>query len=168
MATHVLFEGDTGVIVREDGLTVEGVSLTGLIDAAKRAALLADRIELCGGLGVEDAARVIVAVGANANVHLNRYGYESLEQVAAYKVAFEDGKVGDGAFLYGSAQSTPLKYHDGIMTAGVADESSLIERAREAQATCAGIIELYGGLGAQAAATVRRVTGEALPVGFID
>ncbi|UYM05879.1 DUF6506 family protein [Solicola gregarius] len=168
MTTHVLFEGAPGVLVRTDELVVEGVGRAELIDAARRAAPAADRIELCGGIGVDDAASVIAVVGDSADVRLNRYGFESLEQVAAYKVAFGTGEVGDAAFFYATAQSTPLVQHEGVMVAGVADERVLIERTREAQARGAGIIELYGGLGARAAATVRQVTDDALPVGFID
>lgn len=168
MTTYVLFEGAPTVLVHKDELVMEGVGLATLVDAARRAALVADRIELCGGMSVANAAKVIAAIGDDAGVHLNRYGFESLEQVAAYKAAFGTGDVGDAAFLYGSAQSTPLVQHEGVMVAGVADDHALIERAREARAHGAGIIELYGGLGARAAATVRQATDGALPVGFVD
>lgn len=168
MITHVLFEGPTGVLVRTETLVIEGSSLERVAAAAVRAAEHADRIELCGGIGVEDAAAVIESVDGAADVRVNRYGFESLEQVAAYKAAFASGEAGDAAFLHGAATSTPLVAHEGVLVAGVADHDALAARAREAQDRGVGIIELYGGLGARAAARVRAATGRAIPVGFID
>ena len=168
MTTYVLFEGKPGVVVDTDDVIIEGVELADLVDAAERAARTADRVELCGGVGVDDAARVVAAIGDGTEVRVNRYGFESLEQVAAYKTAFGSGETGGALFLYAAPQSTPLTEHDDVLAAGVADEATLVERTREAQSRGVGIVELYGGLGATAAAAVRRAAGDALPVGFID
>lgn len=168
MTTHVLYEGPAGVIAKSEELVIEGSSLDALASAAARAAERADRIELCGGVGVEDAATVIAAVGDAADVRVNRYGFESLEQVAAYKAAFATGGAGGAAFLYAAPSSTSLATHEGVLAAGVADDAALVERAREAQARGVGIIELYGGLGAQGAAAVRAATDHAIAVGFVD
>lgn len=168
MATHVVFEGVRGVIVRSEDVVIEGVDLDEVVQAARRAARSADRIELCGGMPVEIAAAVREAVGPDVDVRLNRYGFESLEQIAAYKAAFEDGESGDAAFFYAAAESTPLAQHDGVLVAGIADDDALAERVREARARGAGIVELYAGLGIAAAAIAREAADHELPVGFID
>jgi len=168
MTTHVLFDGVPGVIVRSRDVVIEGVGLDEVVRAAVRAAESADRIELCGGMPVEVAARVREAISSDVDVRVNRYGFESLEQVAAYKAAFATGEAGDAAFFYSAAESTPLERHDGVLVAGIADENDLAARVREAHARGAGIVELYGGLGISAAAVARAACAHELPVGFID
>ncbi|WP_419998899.1 hypothetical protein [Streptomyces boninensis] len=168
MAIHVLFEGTPGVIVRSDDLVIEGAALDDVVSAAVRAAKSADRIELCGGMPVDVAARVRAAVSADVDVRVNRYGFESLEQVAAYKTAFANGEPGNAAFFLPAAESTPLTQHDGVLVAGVADENDLRAQVREAHARGAGIVELYAGLGISAAAVAREASGHQIPVGFID
>lgn len=175
MTTHVLFEGVPGVIVRDDAVVIEGVDLDDVVDATVRAAETADRIELCGGMPVdiaamvhEIAAMVHEVVGADVEVRVNRYGFESLEQVAAYKTAFATGEPGDAAFFYSAAESTPLAQHDGVLVAGVANDDDLASLIREARSRGAGIVELYGGLGISAAAVAREASEHELPVGFID
>ncbi|MEU2947072.1 DUF6506 family protein [Nocardiopsis alba] len=168
MTTHVLFEGEPGVIVDDGDVIIEGVELADLVKRAANAARDADRVELCGGVGVDDAARVIEVIGGGVEVRVNRYGFESLEQVTAYKASFETGEAGGALFLYGATVSTPLARHEGVVVAGVADREALIERVREARGHGVGIVELYGGLGASAAADVRDAVDGALPVGFID
>ena len=79
MSIHVLFEGVPGVIVRSDGVVIEGVELDDVVHAATRAAESAERIELCGGMPLEVAAQVRKAVSADIDVRVNRYGFESLE-----------------------------------------------------------------------------------------
>lgn len=168
MNVHVLYEGEPGVLAADHGVTIEGVRLQHLLDAAIRAAPAADRIELCGGIDVADVARVVATVGDVVQVRANRYGFESLEQVAAYKRAFGEDTAGDAAFFYGAAVSTPLAAHPGVLVAAAADDAALADLAREAQARGAGIVELYAGLGAHGAAVVRSATGDAVPVGYID
>lgn len=168
MRTHVLFEGPSGVIARSDAVVIEGVELPELVSAALGAAQDAERIELCGGIDVADAARVFEAVADLAEVRVNRYGFESLEQVADYKREFASGTAADAAFFYSAPQSSALQAYPGILVAGVATSSYLAEMAHEAQRRGVGIIELYGGLGVTGAATVRRATGDRIPVGFID
>lgn len=171
MRTHVLFEGAPGVLVTTEDVVIKGVGLDEVVRAALAAAGWAQRIELCGGMPVEVAAKVHQAVGATAEVRVNRYGFESLEQVAAYKAAFAadvPGSPGDAAFFYPAAESTPLAHHDGVLVAGVADEDDLAARVREAQSLGAGIVELYAGLGIASAAVARKASDGRLPVGFID
>lgn len=168
MTTHVLFEGVPNVLVRGADLVMEGVHLEHVVPAAIRAADTANRIELCGGLPVDVAAQVRGALTADIDVRVNRYGFESLEQVAAYKTAFATGDPGDAAFLYAASESTSMEQYPGVLVAGVASEEDLIARVQEARARGAGIIELYGGLGISAAALARSAAGHKLPVGFID
>ncbi|MFV0432928.1 MAG: DUF6506 family protein [Leucobacter sp.] len=157
-----------GVIVRSEGMVIEGVDLDEVVCVATRAAESADRIELCGGMPVEIAARVLETIGGEVDVRLNRYGFESLEQVAAYKTAFMTGEPGDAAFFYSAAESTPLVQHEGVLVAGIADENDLRARVQEAHSRGAGIIELYAGLGITATAVAREASAHQLPVGFID
>lgn len=163
-----MFEGEPGVIAHTDAVIIEGVSLDRAVDAAVRASDGADRIELCGGMPVDVAAEVREAVSDAIEVRLNRYGFESLEQVTAYKVAFLTGEPGDAAFFYAASETTPLTRHSGVLVAGVASLSDLAVRVREALARGAGIVELYAGLGMTAAATAREASARQLPVGFID
>ncbi|KAB1646702.1 DUF6506 family protein [Pseudoclavibacter endophyticus] len=164
----MLFEGVPGVIVRSDGVVIEGADLDNVVHAAVRAAASADRIELCGAMPVDVAAKVREAIRADVEVRVNRYGFESLEQVAAYKAAYATGGAGDAAFFYSAAQSTPLTKHDDVLVAGVANENDLRERVREAHSRGAGIVELYAGLGVSAAAVAREASAHELPIGFID
>ncbi|WP_114906692.1 DUF6506 family protein [Ornithinimicrobium murale] len=156
------------MIARDGEVAIEGVGLDEVVRAAVQAAESADRVELCGGMPTDVAARVREAVSDTVEVRVNRYGFESLEQVAAYKAAFESGEPGDAAFFYSAAEATPLSQHDGVLLAGVADDDDLVQRVREAQSRGAGIVELYAGLGISAAAIAREASAHQLPVGFID
>ncbi|MGD7706386.1 hypothetical protein [Microlunatus sp. Y2014] len=156
------------MLVRSDHVVIEGVGIDDVVRAAVGAAESADRVELCGGLPVDVAAEVRAAVPAHVQVRLNRYGFESLEQVAAYKDAFATGDPGGAAFFYPAAESTPLAHHEGVLVAGVADGDALAERVREAHGHGVGIVELYAGLGIAAAAVAREAGDHRLPVGFID
>lgn len=168
MVIHVLFDGVPGPIGGDDRVIVEGAGLDDVVRAATRAAASADRIELCGGLPVDVAAAIREAVPAEVEVRVNRYGFESLEQAAAYKEAFRSGDPGDAAFFYSAAVTTPLVQHDGVLLAGVSGEADLATRVREALSRGAGIVELYAGLGVAAAAIAREASAHRLPVGFID
>jgi hypothetical protein len=168
MRTHVFFEAEPGVMIVDGDITIESVLLDDLVERAVDAARSADRIELCGGMDVTDVDRVFRAVGAEADVRSNRYGFESLEQVAAYKRAFADGDAADAAFFYRGTASAPLAQHPGVLVAAAADDDALAELAREAHQRGAGIIELYGGLGAHGAAIVRAAVAHAVPVGYVD
>lgn len=129
----------------------------------------AARIELCGAVAVTTAAAAIREVGDSAVVRVNRYGFESLEQAASYKTAFAtDDYPGDAAFFFLSEEPTALVHRDGVFVAGVVSVDELRVLAMEVQTQGAGLIELYGGFGAVAAAAVREATGERLPVGWID
>jgi hypothetical protein len=168
LRTHVLIEGPPGTVVREAALVIEFVELEHLIAAAVEASAVSDRIELCGGTGATDAARVIAAVGAAADVRVNRYGFESVEQAAAYKHAFTTGQGADAAFFYSTEVAVPRVEHPGAVIVGVADDKSLAIAARSALQRGVGIIELHGGLGASGAAVVRIALDGAVPVGFVD
>lgn len=169
MSTHVIFEGTPGVYAETGSVIVEGAHLADVVDAARRAAVDAETIELCGAVPVEVAAEVIRSVGDAAEVRVNRYGFESLEAAAAYKAAFSTGgDPGDAAFFFLAEAPTEITQRDGVIVAGVADMSDLRDRAAQALKLGAGIVELYGGLGVVAAAEVRAATKSRLPVGYID
>lgn len=169
--THVLFEGSPGVLV-DDGIVIEGVDLDGVLAAVGRAVdatTPARRIELCGGMPVQVAAQVQASLPDDVELGVNRYGFESLDQAAAYKAAFDDpagDAPGDLTILYAAATSTPLAQHDGVLVAGVGTRADLADRAVEALHRGAGLVELYGGLGVVAADVVREATRDAIPVGY--
>jgi hypothetical protein len=135
----------------------------------------ADVIELCGGMGPVPQAAVLAAVGDRATVGSVMYGFESLTSVAAYKAGFAAGEFLPAAFLYLEPGSDPaidrtVKADETTQTTFVAvpDTDAAVAVARELATQGVRLIELYGGLGPQAAAEIIAATGAQVPVGIVS
>jgi uncharacterized protein DUF6506 len=146
---------------------------------AKLAAELVDEgaevIELCGGMGPVPQAAALAAVGERAIVGTVMYGFESLTSVAAYKAGFAAGEFLPAAFIYLVPGSDPavdrtVKADEATQTTFVAvpDTAAAVTAARELAAEGVRLIELYGGLGPEAAAQVIAATQERIPVGVVS
>jgi hypothetical protein len=134
-----------------------------------------DVIELCGGMGPVPQAAVLAAVGDRATVGSVMYGFESLETVAAYKAGFAAGEFLPAAFLYLEPGADPtvdraVKADEATHSTFVAvpDADAAVAVARELAAQGVRLIELYGGLGPEAAAQVIAATGAQVPVGLVS
>jgi hypothetical protein len=169
MRTAVIYEGVHGVRVDRPDVTIVGSPREDLVAVARALATGgADRVELCGGLGVADHAEVATALGSEVAVGLNRYAFESLELIADYKVAFAAGDERPGAFIYLSSGADPARdrvEHAGTTFVAVPDEDLVAAVATEVAAAGARLIELYAGLGTTAAARVLAATDGRVPVG---
>lgn len=172
MSIAVIYEGTRGLRVDHPSITIHGASREDLIDVAReRVDSGASRIELCGGLGVDDAALVAEAIGDRAEVKLNRYGFESLERVTGYKQAFASGDVGPAAFMYlapGSDPQADRTEHTDATFIPVPDDTAVEGVAKGLAGDGVAILELYGGLGVQAAAAALRGSEGKVAVGFVD
>jgi Family of unknown function (DUF6506) len=135
----------------------------------------ADVVELCGAMGLVPQAAALAAVGDRATVGAVMYGFESLTSVAAYKAGFAAGEFLPAAFLYLEPGSDPAV--DRIVRAdetthttivAVPDLDAAVAVARELAAHGVRLIELYGGLGAEAATKVITATGAQVPVGVVS
>lgn len=166
---------DRFVVRRSDHTTT--VVLTADADGvpALAAALVdagADAVELCGGFGVVPQAAVEDAVDGRARVGAILYGFESLEQIAAYKAGFAAGEDLPGGFLVlhpGADPAVDRTVHDGEVKAtivAVPNNEAAGPVARELAGQGARLFELYGGLGAQGARAVLDATDGAIPVGI--
>src|SRR5690625_3158053 len=172
MSIAVIYEGARGIRVDHPSITIHGAPHEELIETAReRVDAGASRIELCGGLGAEDAAAVAAAVGDRAEVRLNRYGFESLELVTQYKQAFVTGDAGPAAFMYFAPDSDPqadrIEHPDGSFIP-VPDDAAVEGVARALAYDGVAILELYGGLGVPAAAAAFRGSRGTIAVGFVD
>lgn len=172
MSTAVIYEGSRGMRVERPGITIHGAPQQELVEVAReRVDSGASRIELCGGIGADDAAAVIDAVGDRAEVKINRYAFDSLEQAAQYKQAFATGDPGPAAFVYLAPGADPhadrIEHPDGIFIP-VSDEATVERVAKALADDGVAILELYGGLGVRAAAAALRGSGAAIAVGFVD
>jgi hypothetical protein len=135
----------------------------------------ADVIELCGGMGPVPEAAVLAAVGDRATVGTVMYGFESLTSVAAYKAGFAAGEFLPAAFLYLEPGSDPtvdrtVEADETTQTTFVAvpDVDAAVAAARELAADGVRLIELYGGLGPEAAARIIEATEQQIPVGLVS
>ncbi len=100
MRTWAFLYGHPGTDPRADRAVVERDGLRTLLvpvpDEARAAAVTVslvedegvELVELCGGFGAVDAARVVEAVGARVPVGHVAYALESLEGAAAHQAAF--------------------------------------------------------------------------------
>ena len=130
----------------------------------------ADRIELCGGVGVRDYAAVKAGIGPGVEVGLTRYEFDSLEAIAAYKTAFGNGEETTEMFLYRAEGADPARdrvTHGGTTFVAVPDDAAVGPVAAELLGKSNTLIELYAGLGAHAAAVVLEATDATVPVGFV-
>jgi hypothetical protein len=141
--------------------------------AADLAALGAETIELCGGLGPVPQAAAQAAVGDRARVGAVAFGFESLDGAAAYKAGFADGAFLPGALLVlhpGADPAVDVVTHDDPVApstfVAVPDVAAAAEVARRFADDGTRLFELYGGLGAPGAAAVLDATGGKVPVGL--
>jgi hypothetical protein len=135
----------------------------------------ADVVELCGAMGPVPQAAALAAVGDRATVGAVMYGFESLTSVAAYKAGFATGEFLPAAFLYLEPGSDPAV--DRVVRAdetthttivAVPDVDAAVAVAGDLTARGVRLIELYGGLGPEAAARVINATGARVPVGVVS
>ncbi|TDC46547.1 hypothetical protein E1281_27785 [Actinomadura sp. KC345] len=166
--TAVIYEGTVGSKLETTSLTVVGVDHSGLVGEALRLAEAGwERIELCGGVGVETSAEVRDALPGHVRIGLNRYGFESLELVADYKRAFAEGDERPAAFLVPADAGVDRAEHPGVSIIGVTSPEHTAEVAAGLAEAGIGLIELYAGLGTEHAAAAVRGSGGRVPVGFV-
>jgi len=117
--TTVIYEGTPGPRLRTEHIEVIGIAGDGLEEALHHALEAGDvgRIELCGGMGVAQAAQAHDVVADRVQVGLLRYAFESLELIAHYKGAFAAGDARPGlgaataaAVLRGAKDSVPVGF----------------------------------------------------------
>ncbi|WP_433323207.1 DUF6506 family protein [Spirillospora sp. CA-294931] len=166
----------------KDRIVFEGggrrVTLVAVPDEEKAAPVIAGLVdegaglvELCGGFGPVGAARVIAEVGDRAPVGAIGYGGESLAAISRYHLAFLAGEVQSELFLVLVPGADPdrdrvVREHGGgarFTTVAVPDIAAAERVAAEHRV---GLIELFGGFGADAVARVHAAAGGA-PVGSI-
>lgn len=169
--TAVIYEGTPGVRVHRDHLRVVGTNRAELIDVVlAQVERGAGRIELCGGLGAEDAARVRAAVDPGVRIGLTRYAFESLERITDYKRAAMAGELRPAAFLYLAPGLDPDRdrdTHTDAVFVPVPDSGAVTGAVASLGGLGLGLIELYGGLGVDAAAAAVRASSGQTPVGFV-
>ncbi|GAB3302782.1 hypothetical protein EK0264_02255 [Epidermidibacterium keratini] len=118
----------------------------------------ADRIELCGAVGPLPQAAILDAI-PTAAVGAVLYGFESLDNIAAYKTAYAAGEKLQDAFLYldRDAPATGRRQARGDTTfVAVPDSAAAGQVAEELAAGGVTLFELYAGLGPHDAAAVWR------------
>lgn len=169
--TAVIYEGTSGVRVHHNHLRIVGTGRVELVDVVvAQVQRGAGRIELCGGLGVQDAAAARAAVGPDVRIGLNRYAFESLERIADYKQAAIEGVLRPAAFLYGAPGLDPDRdrvTHIDAVFVPVPDAAAVEAIIASLESLGLGLVELYGGLGVDAAAAAVRGSGGRVPVGFV-
>jgi hypothetical protein len=160
----------TTIVATDDG-TPEAVAglAAALVDDG------ADVVELCGGMGPVPLAATLAAVGDRATVGTVMFGFESLTSVAAYKAGFAAGELLPAAVLYLEPGSDPaidrtVRADETTHSTFVAvpDVDAAVAVARELADQGVRLIELYGGLGAEAAARIVSATETRVPVGFVS
>jgi hypothetical protein len=176
MAGHTasIYEGTPGTRIRLPHLHLLGTTAEALVATARAEVDSgADRVELCGGVSVDQAAEVRAAL-PNVSVGLVRYGYESLELITTYKQTFLDGHTpaGRAVFLYLDPDAGPssevLDHDDAIFVPVPGAEAVQSALAALPRKHPLGLIELYGGLGLDAASIAWAATRGETPVGFVD
>ncbi|MBM7790132.1 DUF6506 family protein [Tenggerimyces flavus] len=169
--TAVIYEGTPGVRVVRDHLRIVGTGREELVDVVlAQVEQGAGRIELCGGLGAEEAASVRAAVALDVRIGLNRYAFESLERIADYKRAAIGGVLRPAAFLYLAPGLDPDRdrdTHADAVFVPVPDAAAVEAVVASLAGLDLGLVELYGGLGVDAAAAAVRGSGGRIPVGFV-
>lgn len=167
--TTVIYEGTPGHRLRTSQLEVLGIPDDGLEQALHDALDEgANRIELCGGMGVAELVRARDLVAGRAPVRLLRYGFESLELIADYKRAFAAGDQRRAVFLYPATAGTETVEHPEVMILPVHDCDHAEQIGERLAAENIGLVELCGGLGPATATVVRWGAAGSVPVGFVD
>jgi hypothetical protein len=151
MRTSVVVEGPAGLALETPTVRFVGAPGDDVVATARREARAgADRIELCGGLGVVPHAAVRATVGVPVGVVT--FGFESLDAAAAYKAAFAAGEPVRAAFLYpGRGERVD---RDGTAIVPVDGPGDAVATAAALLAEGVTLLELYGGLGPEVAAAV--------------
>lgn len=156
MRTTIIYEGPEIDPVEAGEVRVVASTADRLVERAVAEAAGADRIELCGAVGALPQAEILNAI-PDANVGAVLYGFESLQNVAAYKAAYADGTALRDAFLYRDpdAPATGHRHTRGATSfVGVPDSQSAERIAEELAAAGITLFELYAGLGPHDAAAV--------------
>ncbi|WP_407561164.1 DUF6506 family protein [Streptomyces sp. 184] len=128
-------------------------------------------VELCGGFGPLGAAKVIAEVGDRAPVGAIGYGSESLAAISRFHLTFLAGQDQSELFLMLLPGADPrrdrlvIRRPGGFSFRGVA-VPDLAAAERVVQEEKVGLIELFGGFGADAAARIHEVAG-GTPVGTV-
>ncbi|MGP4115103.1 DUF6506 family protein [Streptomyces sp. 4N509B] len=135
----------------------------------QRPHLGAGLVELCGGFGPVGTARVIAEVGDRVPVGAIGYGSESLAAISRFHLAFLAGQVQSELFVVLVPGADPERdravFDNGGGAAFTVVAVPDVEAAeRVAAGARVGLVELFGGLGADAAARVHAAAGGA-PVG---
>lgn len=167
--TTVIYEGTPGIRLHTASLEVVGIVGEELEHSVRHALDRgASRIELCGGMGTAQAVRAQEVVAGRVPLGHLRYGFESLELIADYKRAFAAGEVRPSAFLYPGAEGAETVEHPDVTILPVRELAHAEQLGARFAREGTGLVELYGGLGADTAAAVLRGAGDAVPVGFVD
>ncbi|MEO3764651.1 DUF6506 family protein [Streptomyces sp. B8F3] len=157
------------------------LTLLAVPDEAEAAPLIADLVtegaglvELCGGFGPVGAAKVIAEVGDRVPVGAIGYGSESLAAVSRFHLTFLAGQDQSELFLMLLPGADPRRDRlvvereggFGFRAIAVPDLAAAEREAREVRGSNVGLIEIFGGFGADAAARVHAVSG-GIPVGSV-
>lgn len=167
--TTVIYEGTPGRRLHTERIDIVGTAADGIEQALQQAIYGGStRIELCGGIGTPEAAEAQEVVAGRVQLRLLRYGFESVERIADYKRAFAAGDVRPAVFLYPADDDAEPVGHPDVMLLSVRDLTHAEQLGARFAAEGVGLVELYGGLGADAASAVLRGAGGGVPVGFVD
>lgn len=167
--TTVIYEGTPGRRLHTERIDIVGATSSGIERALQQAVDEGShRIELCGGISAPRAARAQDVVPERVQLRLLRYGFESLERIADYKRAFAAGDVRPAVFLYPEAGGAEPVEHPDVTILPVRDLAHAERLGARFAAEGIGLVELYGGLGVDAASAVLRGADSGVPVGFVD
>ncbi|MFW6722473.1 DUF6506 family protein [Streptomyces sp. MAR4 CNY-716] len=157
------------------------LTLLAVPDEAEAAPVIAELVaegaglvELCGGFGPVGAAKVIAEVGDRVPVGAIGYGSESLAAISRYHLTFLAGQDQSELFLLLLPGADPARDRLVAERAGgfsfravaVPDLAAAEREAREVRGTNVGLIEIFGGFGADAAARIHEAGG-GIPVGSV-
>ncbi|MEU8801224.1 DUF6506 family protein [Spirillospora sp. NPDC048819] len=128
-------------------------------------------IELCGGFGPVGTAKVIAEVGDRAPVGAIGYGGESLAAISRYHLAYLAGRIQSDLFMVLVPGADPdrdriVREHGGGARFTAVAVPGVEAAERVAAQEEAGLIELFGGFGADAVARVHTAAG-GTPVGSV-
>ena len=172
--TAAIYEGTPGTRIRRPHVHLLGSTAEALVETARAEADAgATRVELCRGVGLTQAAAVLAAVSRSVAVGLVRYDYDSLDLITAYKQSFLRGNtpLGRPVFLYLDSVNGDAEWLDHedaafVPVSGPGNVPTALSPFLQGQPL--GLVELYAGLGLDAAAAVWAATGGQTPVGFVD
>ena len=157
------------------------LTLLAVPDEAEAAPVIAELVaegaglvELCGGFGPVGAAKVIAEVGDRVPVGAIGYGSESLAAISRYHLTFLAGQDQSELFLLLLPGADPARDRLVAERAGgfsfravaVPDLAAAEREARAVRGTKVGLIEIFGGFGADAAARIHEAGG-GIPVGSV-